>query len=278
MLRGPMVSITAVRWRARIPRLALVACCSILSLAGLRAMLVGRAVAERTATPAVADTVSVDGFAEGFARAYVGSASVDPTRREHQLKSYGFHDVTSVASTSTGGVRVRWSAAVASQRRAGGGRIVTVLLDDGRRSWYLAVPVAVDRAGRRYVPSPPALVGPPAVRADDASRAELEVDDRELGEVATRVVRHYLAGDRVDLAADLVRGAAVTLPLTPTRLVDAGPLTWVARPSRVAIAVRASGPGGIHLALRYELQVSRIGGRWLVRGIQVNPREQEQQR
>jgi hypothetical protein len=275
MLRGQLVPISMLRWRARAARVALIACCAMLSLAGLRTILGGaRGVPASPMQSKVVDG-SLDGFAEGFARAYVDSSAADTATRDDDLKAYGFAETTS-APASVGGIRVRWSAAVASQARAGGGRIVTVLLDDGSRDWYLAVPVVVDRAGRRFVPSPPALVGAPSVRADAVAPAELEVDDAGLRQVVERVVRHYVAGDRVDLAADLAGGAALTMPPTPTRLVDVASTTWVARPTRVAAAVTAAGPGSVRLDLRYELTVVRLGGRWLVRGIQVNPLDREQ--
>lgn len=277
MLRGPIVPISVLRWRARAPRIALMACCSVLSLAGLRATLGGGDVAPAARTPSNVVDASLDGFAESFARTYVAPSVTDPAVRERDLKAYGFVEATS-APASAGGISVRWSAAVASQPRAGGGRTVTVLLDDGQRAWYLAVPVTVDRAGRRLIPARPALVGAPAVRDDATAPAELEVDDADLRQVVQRVVRHYLAGDRVDLAADLARGSAVTLPQTRTRLLDVEATTWVTRPTRVAVAVIASTPGGVRLALRYELQVVRSGDRWLVRGIQVNPLDREQQR
>jgi hypothetical protein len=250
----------------------------VLSLVGLRTMLGGGDAAPvARAFPTTGDG-GLDGFAEGFARAYVAPPSSDPSARERALKAYGFAETSSALSATAGGVRVRWATAVASERRAAGGRTVTVLLDDGRRSWYLAVPVSVDRAGRRFVPTAPALVGRPAVRSDALAQAELEVDDRDLRQVAERVVRHYLAGDRVDLAADLARGSVVTLPPAPTRLLDVGATTWVSRPTRIAVAVTASAPGGLRLALRYELRVVRAVDRWLVRGIQVNPLDREQQR
>lgn len=277
MLRGQFVPISTLRWRARTPRVALIACCTVLSLAGLRTVLAGsRPVSAATAQPKAVDG-ALDGFAEGFARAYVSVSSSDSAARERDLKAYGFVETPSVPANA-GGIRVRWSAVVASQARAGGGRIVTVLLDDGRRDWYLAVPVVIDRSGRRLVPSPPALVGAPSVRADSVAPPELEVDDAGLRQVVERVLRHYLAGDRVDLAADLARGAVLTLPPTRTRLVDVDSTTWAARLARVAAAVTAAGPGSVRLDLRYELSVVRFGGRWLVRGIQVNPLDREQQR
>jgi hypothetical protein len=152
---------------------------------------------------------------------------------------------------------------------------VTVLADDGRREWFLAVTVKVDRSGRRSIATAPALVGPPATRPDAVSPAEMEVDDRGLRQVAERVIRHFLAGDHADLAADLARGGTVTTPPVATRLTSVEAITWVARSSRIAVAVTASAPDHLRFSLRYELQVIRLGGRWLVREVQVNPLDRE---
>ena len=107
---------------------------------------------------------------------------------------------------------------------------------------------------------------------------ELEVDGGGLRQVADRVVRHYLGGDRADLVADLTRDAFVTYPPVAMRIAEVSAITWVQRPSRIAVAVTAEGPERLRLALRYELQVVRLGGRWLVRGIELDPLQREEAR
>ena len=95
MLRGPLVPISMLRWRARAPRIALVACCAVLSLAGLRTILGGaRGVPASPVQSKVVDG-SLDGFAEGFARAYVASSAGDTATRDNDLKAYGFGEATS---------------------------------------------------------------------------------------------------------------------------------------------------------------------------------------
>src|SRR3954454_3330472 len=106
MLRGQLVPISMLRWRARAPRVALIACCSVLSLAGLRTILGStHGVPTSPAQPQVIDG-SLDGFAEGFARAYVASTAADTAIRDDDLKAYGFAETTSAAA-SVGGIRVR---------------------------------------------------------------------------------------------------------------------------------------------------------------------------
>src|SRR4051794_34001635 len=127
MLRGPVIPISVLRWRARAPRVALIACCSILSLAGLRAVLDHGDGVQVARAPSTSVDGSLDGFAEGLARAYVASPSSDASIRERSLKAYGFGETASTP-VSVGGIRVRWSAVVASQALARRGRLVTVLL------------------------------------------------------------------------------------------------------------------------------------------------------
>lgn len=271
--RSRSIPMNTLRWRARAPRLAFTSTCVILSLIGLRVALAGPSKPLAAPTSTVATTSDVDGFAEGFARAYLTVSPEDPGHRDRALKLYGF--IADDAAIGTVATHVDWTSVVASESRPRGRRVVTVLADDGRRAWYLAVTVAVDRSGRRSIATAPALVGPPATRPDAVAPAEMEVDDRGLRQVAERVVRHFLAGDQADLAADLARGATVTTPPVATRLTSVEAITWVARPSRVAVAVTAAAPDHLRFSLRYELQVIRLGGRWLVREVQVNPLDRE---
>lgn len=270
--QAPTISVTTLRWRARAPRLALIGTCGVLCMAGLRAMLVDKAPVSADSSAVRVDVASIDGFAEAFARTYLSFSPRDPAVREKQLRAFGF-DVGALTGDD-GGERPRtiaWSAPVASSSGGRGRRIVTVLADDGRRRWYLAVTVARDRTGRLAVVALPAVVGPPAVRANVAAAPELEVDDPALTQVARRAVRHYVAGERTDLVADLAPRAAVTLPSLSLRVADVVAVTWAARPRRVAVAVVAAASGGLRLTLRYELDMVRVAGRWLVRRVQVNP-------
>jgi hypothetical protein len=134
----------------------------------------------------------------------------------------------------------------------------------------LAVPVAWDGEGRMVVPAAPALVGPPLTATTNTGAVERDVEDTQLRAVCERVVRNYLAGDRQDLRADLAPGARVSLPALSLRVRGVQDVTW-ASPSRVAVTVDAAGPGGALAALRYELAVSRSGGRWLVTSVVVDP-------
>jgi len=148
---------------------------------------------------------------------------------------------------------------------------VTVVAGVGSSLTYLAVPIERDDKHRVFVAGPPAIVGPPPIARGASSPAELEVDDPALRDVATRVVRHYLARDSQDLAADLDRSAIVTLPTQPLLLADVEAVTWVSRARLVAVAITATDRDGRRLPLRYELALVRRSGRWLVNTVDVNP-------
>jgi Conjugative transposon protein TcpC len=269
------VSVTAMRWRERAPRIALVATCVVLSTVGLRTVLGHAARVPVRPLATTASSTSVDGFAEAFARSYLSFSPRDPDARDRRLRAFGF-DAGALAADGDATPRaIVWSVAVASVARGRTGRVVTVLADDGHQDWYLAVTVSTDRAGRLSVVQPPAIVGSPAVSPAALAPPELEVDDSALKQVAERAVRHYLAGDRADLSADLAPRAAVTLPSVPVRVADVVSTTWVARPARLAVSVVAAARGGLRLTLRYELDVVRVAGRWLVRSVQVNPLDRE---
>src|SRR4051794_22941535 len=88
--RSRTVSLNALRWRARTPRLAFTAACVILSLIGLRVAIAGPARPSAAPPRPVTSMLDVDGFAEGFARAYLTVSPQDPSRRDRALKLYGY--------------------------------------------------------------------------------------------------------------------------------------------------------------------------------------------
>jgi hypothetical protein len=216
------------------------------------------------------------GLAERFARAFM---TIDPqgeTRRPQELARLGLADGGLPADRAGRRPRrVRATLIAAIARRNGHETTVTVAIDDGEAWTYLAVPVTRTDAGALYVAGAPAVVGAPATASGQLASPEDAVGDRGLEQMAGRVVRHFLAGDRIDLAADLVPRAVVSLPHTELRVAEVDRVTW-AMPARVvAVGVLARGRQGLRLALRYELTVTRRGGRWLTQTVVVNPQQRE---
>ena len=263
-------SLWAVRLRARLPRLVLAAGVLVLCLVGVRSLLASPTVPPTRPTIAAFSAVAVEGFAQRFARAYL---SPDDRRgeRARQLAALTTSSVDLGGAALTRSPRqVQWTAVAGTQRTGPRRVIVVVEAPVAGGVVDLAVPVAWDGEGRMVVPAAPALVGPPLTATTAAGPVERDVEDAQLRAVCERVVRNYLAGDRQDLQADVAPGARVSLPALRLRVRGVQELTW-ASASRVAVSVDAAGPGGALAALRYELAVSRFGGRWLVKSVVVDP-------
>ena len=261
------VALTPLRWRARVPRLALILTAATLSAVGLRQLVrpvptVGRPVP--TSRPS--EAVAADGIAELFARRFVTDGA-DVDERSRRLADLGLpQDGLADERAGRTVTRVDWTTVVESHA-AGQQRLVTIAVGSSSEVSYLAVRVARDRGGWHVVAAP-AVVGGPSPTRVATPPAELEVGDTALKATASRVVRHYLAGERDDLSADLAAGAAVTPPSTDLRVKAVQAVTWTQQPRRIAVEAIIRSPSGRQLSLRYELAVARVGGRWLVAGVE----------
>jgi hypothetical protein len=270
-------SLRAEQLRARVPRIAFYAVVGVLCIAGLRTIVAG------TPEPAARATATADGaqadqaaatFAEAFARAYLTWDGRDAEARSEQLAAFvsgsfgGGAGVTPRDGTSQ---TVLWTAVVA-QRPDRRGRIVTVAAQTNERMVYLSVPVARDEGGAMRVAGYPAIVGPPAIRSDTTldARDEDPVNDEALETVAVRAITNYLARAERNLAADLVPGAAVSLPGEALTVAATERVTWAEPQRRVAVLLQARDQGGTAWTLRYELDV-QLSDRWYVRSIHVDP-------
>ena len=264
----------AVRAAARAPRFAVLAACGLLALAGARALLAPQpqlSAQPRSVTPV---DVAARSFAEAFARTYLTWNANEPEARERAIARVLGADVEpggGLVVPPRGAQRVSWTAVEGDRTASARRRIVTVVAETSRGPVHLAVPVSRDDRGLLFVSGVPAIVGPPARTSTGAAPPEVEVEDRALRAVGSRVVRNYLAGERDDLAADLAPGAIVSLPELRLKVRSTDAVTWVSEPRRLAVALTASTTDGARLSLRYELGVARVSGRWVVRTIHINP-------
>lgn len=273
----PQIPLRVVRASGRAPRVALLVSCAVLTIGGgLRLVSPTPARTVRVASTGHGPYTAQEGMAQRFAIAYLTLTPGGEDARDRRLVALGFAD-PQVSGDRSGRTARRVVATVVTSVVQEGGDVVrvTVGVDDGHAWSYLAVPVR-SASGRLSVPTSPALVGPPPVEPDPLGPTEDEIQDPSLKQVASRVVRHYLAGDRTDLDADLVRGATPTLPVAGWRLVAVDAITWAAAARRVAVVVEAAGPAGLRLTFRYELAVVRRSGRWLVAAVFTTPNPQEQ--
>lgn len=268
-IRPERRSLRALRWRARLPKLAAAACVAMLALAGLRAGLTAPPGSPATRGAAAGPSPALDALAEAFARAYLTPAP----DRQVRLRAFLSASLDPEGGYSPSAGRspgVGWTA-VAGRRQEARRTVVTVAVELGADVVYLAVPVQRDERGFLSVSAYPALVGAPATDPSIDAPAEDEVADGELRAVAERAVRNYLAGERRDLAADLVAGAVVSLPARTLTVASVESITWARTGRVVAVQVLARDADGGAWTLRYELAVVRRE-RWYVRALHVNPR------
>lgn len=270
------VPLWRVRTAARASRAVVLAACAVLVVVGLRTLLAPAREAPTGATYRATTDTTAAGIAETFARAYLTWESEGFEERDAALaRLMPIDDATSADAPGQRDQRVLWSLVVADRPAGSRRRIVTVAAQTTAALVHLAVTVARDDRGFLYVPSRPAFVGPPAIARDVSTAPDRDVEDNELRTVAARVVTNYLARERDDLRADLDPRAVVSLPEQSLRVAAIDGVTWVTAGRRVAVALTASGPQGLRLALRYELAVTRRAGRWLVRTVHVDPTARE---
>lgn len=261
-------SLTAGRWLARAPLLALAITCAVLLVAGVRSIAAPAPVATPRPSTSAPD-FEAQAFAEAFARAYLSWDANQPQTHERSVAPF-----TSTALDAGAGAQLPrhgeqrvLSTAVRDDRRDNTRRVVTVMAATTNGEVDLAVPVARDSRGFLVVPSYPAVVGTIPTARDLQVPDGRQVDDSALAAVVRRALRNYLAGDRANLLADLAPHTLVVLPTQTYRLLDSEPTTWVVEGRRLAAVVRVRGAGGLELTLRYELRVVHTGGRWFVAGV-----------
>jgi len=266
MLTRDARSLRAVRLAARLPRIALIATCVVLSLAGARTIVRGEQLAAAPRTQATTtNDLEAEALAERFVRTYLEWDGQEVAENLRGLAA----DIDTPSVPATIRQHVRWVAAARAER-VGAHVVVTVAAATSRALYHLAVPIG-RRRGLLYIEHEPALVGAGPTGVAPRERPKPEVDDRKLAAVIRRALTNFLARDRADLVADLDDAAVVVLPEQDARLLAVDELTWAVPRQRVGAVVRVRLPDRVELPLRYELAVVRRAGRWLVRAINTNP-------
>jgi|SRR5579875_261278 len=269
-------------WRLRLrreaPRIALLAFACWGIAANLRFTLAPPAPRiYRQSAPQQLDRAA-QAFAVRFARAYLTFNGADPSAFSEGLSaSLGRGAEGQLGVTLPGAANQTVSAAEAVSEREGpeGIEVFTVVCQtDDQGTVYLAVPVFREPSGAYGIAGYPAFVGGPQV-ADwrEPFEAFPPVEETGVRTVVERALRNYLAGDTVDLAADLAEGAVVTTP--PQRLLLEGvqSLRWVPGRSSVVALVDASDRLGARYTLSYQLDLAEVGGRWEIKAIEVEPNQ-----
>lgn len=194
------------RLLARVPRYLFSGLVVVLSLLGVRELVFAAQSQAPGAAGPVADVAAED-FAQRFARAYLTYDVSRPAARERALGELVPDELPGDAGLALrGSQEVLWTEVAQNQEAIAGGRVIVVEagVSTQEAALYLAVPVGRDAAGALELTGYPSLVGPPIVGRGERPERE-EIEDGEILAVARRVVANYLAGERVNLAADLAQ-------------------------------------------------------------------------
>jgi hypothetical protein len=268
-------------WRIRLgrelPRYALTA----LSLMGLLAtarLAIAPPRAAVTARPAVAQRpdVAAEAYAQLFARSYLTWEGNEPEAHQRALARFvgpGMESGAGLQPPPGGEQRVLWTEVAQERTTSSGGHIYTIAAQtDSAGLAYLAVGVGRAADGALQLTGYPALVGGPAAGPPAAAPSLREVRDRSLQVVVERALRNYMDGSSSELAADLTADAHVSLPAQPLNLLSIQRLVWSAEGGGAVNALlQAEDARGARYTLAYELEMARVGGRWEVGAIEMDP-------
>lgn len=276
-------------WRIRLarelPRLLLMgASCAGLVASARYAIAPPRPVTSIRAAPAAsARDLAAEGFAELFARRYLTWEAADPEAHQRGLAQFvgsGMEPGAGLQPPVDGNEHVQWTEVVQERVPAPGEHVYTVAVQtDTAGLQYLSVSVQRSATGALRLAGYPAFVGAPASEPASVGAGGAggggdgrELDEPALRTVAERALRNYLADAGGELAADLTATAHVSLPAEPLSLETVQHVAWSSEGGDALVAtVQAQDARGAHYTLAYDLDVDRVGGRWEVAAIQMDP-------
>jgi hypothetical protein len=173
---------------------------------------------------------------------------------------------------SSGEQQVQWTEVVQEREPVVGEHVYTVAVQtDDAGLQYLTVSVVRSAGGGLALDGYPAFVGGPATGPAQAQGHLREVDEPALATVVGRALRNYLSASGSELAADLTSSAQVSLPAAALSLESVQRLDWAPGEGAVLAVLQAQDARGTQYTLAYELDVSRVQGRWEISAIQTDP-------
>lgn len=278
----PKVAIaTSPLWRIRLtrelPRYLLCA----LSVSGLAASARFAIAPPRPMAPAASvgtlppADLAAEGYASLFARRYLTWNAAEPEASQRSLAALigpGMEPHAGLRLPQTGEQRVEWVEVVQERESAPGEHVYTVAAQtDTAGLVYMTVSVGRRIDGSLTVEGYPAFVGAPASSPARTPAGLPEVADPALVTVVERALRNYLAASAGELAADLARGARISVPGIALSLLSMQRLDWLPDRRSVLAVVQARDGRGAQYTLEYELEVTLAQGRWEVAAIQMDP-------
>lgn len=219
---------------------------------------------------------AAEGFAALFARRYLTWDSGAPETYRRELEPFIGQGGVSVLGTqlpNKGEQKVQWDEVVQTREPQAGEHVYTVAAQtDTAGLLYLSVSVVRQSNGDLALGGYPAFVGAPnSGPIADPTEGLKDAEEPQLATVVHRALSNYLDGSASELASDLTGEAHVSLPGMALALQSVSALKWAADHRSVFAVVLASDQRGAQYTLTYELDVSRVQGRWEISAIQMNP-------
>jgi Conjugative transposon protein TcpC len=216
---------------------------------------------------------AAEAYAVLFARRYLTWTGTEPPPGAlEQFVGGGMEGDAGLVVPSGIAQKVAWAEVAQAREPLAGQHVYTVAAQtDTGGLLYLTVGVLRTSSGALALSGYPAFVGPPDSAAAPTPPHGQVVNDPALEVVLRRALGNYLSASASELAADLTAGAQVSPPPNPLALDTFGAPTWT-EGGGVEVFVQAVDARGVRYSLAYELDVSRVRGRWEISAIQTDPR------
>jgi len=265
-----------IRLARALPRYLLYAlCCAGLLESARFAISPPRAPMPAPAREEASTDPGAEGYAVLFARRYLTWNAAEPQTNQRALEPFlgpALESGAGLKLPSSGEQHVEWAEVVQEREPAAGEHVFTVAAQtDTAGLVYLSVSVARRAGGTLALAGYPAFIGPPASGPAQLTRSLREVNDAALATVVERALRNYLAASAGELAADLTRGAQVSLPALALTLESVQRLDWSPDGRSVVAVVQAQDARGVQYSLAYEIDVALVQGRWEISALQMDP-------
>ncbi|HEY1458100.1 MAG TPA: conjugal transfer protein [Solirubrobacteraceae bacterium] len=219
---------------------------------------------------------AAEGFAALFARRYLSWNANSPESYRHELEPFIGQSSLNTLPTQLPGKgeqQVQWAEVVQSREPHSSEHVYTVAAQtDTAGLLYLTVSVVRQAGGNLALAGYPAFVGAPdSSSIIDPTEQLKDVEEPQLQTVVRRALSNYLSGSASELASDLSSQARVSLPGMALTLQSISALKWLANHQSVFVVAIATDQRGAQYTLTYELDISRVQGRWEISAIQMDP-------
>lgn len=264
-----------IRLRRELPRWVLTAAAVTGLLASARMTVDPPRPAGRleSVAPTVVDRAA-EAYAVLFVRRYLTWSAAEPQASARALEAFEGQGMegAGLLLPDSGQERVEWAEVVQSRVPTAGEHVYTVAVTTSPGGLqYMTVSVRREPSGALRLVGYPAFVGAPATVPAKLTPSATPVTEPALEAVVKRALGNYLTDSVNELSADLSAGAQIAPPASPLQPVAIERPTWAPGGGAVEVVVQALDALGVRCTLQYEMDVSRLQGRWEVSAIQTDP-------